>query len=190
MHVLRRTQAFTSSTSAQVTLLPIGTKALNFFREETLLTTYVSLGQNMDQQEIRSAADALTTMFLERSYDHILLVYNDFQSAAVQTTKVEQFLPIPLPPSSLEAPADCIYEPQKQKLLQILIPQLLQLVFYKALLMASVSEHGARMTAMNKATDNADELLQSLRITYNRLRQSSITQEISEIVAGVEALQC
>ena len=116
-----------------------------------------------------------------------MLVYNAFQSAAVQVPVVEQWLPVSDPTIiSLdpERTIDYIYEPSRTDLVATLIPHVLQIQFYKALLESNAAEHGARMTTMSKATDNAEELLKSLKLTYNRTRQAVITQEIAEIVAG------
>ena len=114
-----------------------------------------------------------------------------FQSAATQIPVVEQFLPIMRPPTNTESQetlTDYIYEPSKSALMDVLLPRALQVQLYNALLESNASEHGARMTTMSKATDNAEGLLKTLRLTYNRTRQAAITREIAEIVAGAEAL--
>ncbi|MEL6539480.1 MAG: ATP synthase F1 subunit gamma [Bacteroidota bacterium] len=180
---------------AQVTVLPIGKKAHSFFAKRgfQLRTDYVALSGQLRFAEAGQAAAALTQAFLQGTYDKILLVYNEFQSAATQAPVVSQLLPIAHQTAEENAVPtgnvrEYIHEPSKEALVETLVPQSLQIQFYKALLEANASEHGARMTTMSKATDNADELLQSLRLTYNRNRQAAITREISEIVAGSEAL--
>ena len=125
------------------------------------------------------------------TYDKVILVYNEFKNVATQIMRVEQFLPV-LPKQTEEEAAatatEYIYEPSKDFIVEELIPKSLKIQFYKAVLESNASEHGARMTAMDKATDNAGELLKELRLTYNRTRQAAITKEILEIVGGAEAL--
>ncbi len=171
-------------------ILPIGKKVQTFFakRDFQLVSDYVALSHDVDHASASQAAAALTSDFLAHKYDRIVLVYNEFRSAATQEPQAVPLLPMAAPDASLAPAADYIYEPSREALIEELLPQALQTHFYQALLEASASEHGARMTTMSKATDNADELLQSLRLTYNRTRQAAITREISEIVAGAEAL--
>ena len=130
--------------------------------------------------------------FRAGQYDEVVMVYNEFKNVATQIIRTEQLLPL----VQLEAPAaatptanvDYIFEPNKEEIVRTLIPQSLKVQLYKAVLESNASEHGARMTAMDKATDNAGELLKSLKLTYNRTRQAAITTEILEIVGGAEAL--
>lgn len=126
--------------------------------------------------------------FKNGEYDRIELVYNQFKNAAVQIQTTEQFLPIEMEEEENNTNFDFIYEPSKENIIQELIPRSLKIQFYKALLDSHASEHGARMTAMHQATDNATELIGSLTLEYNKARQSSITGEILEIVSGAEAL--
>jgi F-type H+-transporting ATPase subunit gamma len=119
-------------------------------------------------------------------------VYNQFKNAAVQILSNEQFLPVAKPQTTtgkVKQVADYIFEPGKEQIIAELIPKSLKLQFYKIILDSIASEHGARMTAMHKATDNADSLLKELRLSYNKARQASITKEILEIVGGAEALK-
>jgi F-type H+-transporting ATPase subunit gamma len=135
-------------------------------------------------------AEGLMQDFADRKYDKIEIIYNQFKNAAVQVLLTEQFLPI-LPPeddgSNLQV--DYIFEPNKEEIVQELVPKSLKIQFFKALLDSFASEHGARMTAMHMATDNATELLKELKLSYNKARQASITNEILEIVSGAEALK-
>ena len=136
-------------------------------------------------------AEQLVRDYLDGKCDKVVLVYNQFKNAAVQNVMVEQMLPIV--PQAAAAGAkkttnDYIFEPAKEELVLELIPKSIKVQLYKALLDSNASEHGARMTAMNKATDNAGELLRDLRLSYNKARQAAITGEILEIVAGAEAL--
>ena len=128
--------------------------------------------------------------FTDRSFDKIILVYNAFKNAASQVITTEQFLPIipSVNEGAKTATADYIFEPSKEEIVTNLVPNSLKIQFYKALLDSNASEHGARMTAMHKATDNAGELLKDLRLSYNKARQAAITGEILEIVGGAEAL--
>jgi F-type H+-transporting ATPase subunit gamma len=127
--------------------------------------------------------------FASGKYDKVILVYNRFKNAAVQVIENEQFLPV-LPPMNAETQSsvDYIYEPEKTQILEELIPRTLKVQLFKALLDSNAAEHGARMTAMHKATDNAGEMVKELKLTYNKARQAAITGEILEIVAGAEAL--
>jgi F-type H+-transporting ATPase subunit gamma len=177
--------------SEQIDLCIIGKKAFNFFKSRPyqLNTDYLPLAHQLKFEPASQAAEFMIQAFLDHTYDRIELVYNHFVSAASQIVQVETFLPI----LHLEAPEqalaiDYIYEPSKTELLEELLPRSLKIQFYKTLLESHASEHGSRMTTMSKATDNAEDMLKSLKISYNRSRQASITNEILEIVAGVEAL--
>jgi len=125
--------------------------------------------------------------FKSGKYDKIVLIYNKFKNAAVQSVETEQFLPV-IASASTEGNSDYIFEPEKEQILNELIPRSLKVQLFKALLDSQAAEHGARMTAMHKATDNASEMVKELKLTYNKARQAAITGEILEIVAGAEAL--
>ena len=133
----------------------------------------------------------LPKSFKEGNDYRIELVYNQFKNAAVQIQTTEQFLPVKIEESEEETNTnfDFIYEPSKEEIIQELIPRSLKIQFYKALLDSHAAEHGARMTAMHQATDNASELLKELTLQYNKARQATITGEILEIVSGAEALK-
>lgn len=134
--------------------------------------------------------ESLMQEFADKKYDRVDVVYNQFKNAAVQVLITEQFLPI-LPPEDdgTNLQVDYIFEPNKEDIVRELVPKSLKIQFFKALLDSFASEHGARMTAMHMATDNATELLKELKLTYNKARQASITNEILEIVSGAEALK-
>jgi F-type H+-transporting ATPase subunit gamma len=138
---------------------------------------------------VSAIANTIMDQFASGKYDKVILVYNRFKNAAVQIIENEQFLPV-LPPVNAEAQSsvDYIYEPEKTQILEELIPRTLKVQLFKALLDSNAAEHGARMTSMHKATDNAGEMVKELKLTYNKARQASITGEILEIVAGAEAL--
>jgi len=133
-------------------------------------------------------AEKLMNVFIDGSYDKIELVYNQFKNAATQIAQLEQFLPIEEIESDKEVSLDYVFEPSKEEIILELIPKSLKTQLYKAIRDSFASEHGARMTAMHKATDNAKELRDDLLLTYNKARQAAITNEILEIVGGAEAL--
>jgi len=133
-------------------------------------------------------AESLTHLFVDGEYDKIELVYNQFKNAATQIVVTEQFLPLAPIESKEVATSDYIFEPTKEEIVLTLIPKSLKTQLYKAIRDSFAAEHGARMTAMHKATDNATELRNQLKLTYNKARQAAITNEILEIVGGAEAL--
>ena len=133
-------------------------------------------------------AESLMQLFVDGEYDKIELVYNKFKNAATQIVMTEQFLPIVPMEGEADANLDYIFEPSKVEIVEQLIPKSLKTQLFKAIRDSFASEHGARMTAMHKATDNAGELRDSLTLTYNKARQAAITNEILEIVGGAEAL--
>jgi F-type H+-transporting ATPase subunit gamma len=135
-------------------------------------------------------AEKIMKEFAEGLYDKVEIVYNQFKNAAVQYVTVEQLLPLVPAESKTKSKSnnDYIFEPDKEELVLQLIPKAIKVQLYKAILDSQASEHGARMTAMSKATDNAGEILKELRLSYNKARQAAITGEILEIVAGAEAL--
>nr|WP_319572676.1 ATP synthase F1 subunit gamma [uncultured Draconibacterium sp.] len=137
---------------------------------------------------VSSVAEECMKSFADNNYDRIELVYNQFKNAAVQVQAAEQFLPVKMEESENNDNFDFIYEPSKEHIIQELIPRSLKIQFYKALLDSNAAEHGARMTAMHQATDNASDLIGSLTLEYNKARQAAITGEILEIVSGAEAL--
>jgi F-type H+-transporting ATPase subunit gamma len=161
------------------------------------------MGYNMDERfwgllsdatfdNVRAVAQAAQEGFLAGTYDRVELVYSQFRNAATQKFVVEPYLPIPKVAEDSSASSrnsDFIFEPSKEELLTVLMPKILNTQVFKAVLDATASEHGARMTAMDKASENAAELLRSLKISYNRARQAAITTELTEIVSGAAALQ-
>ena len=146
--------------------------------------------QNLHFESVQLCAEAAVKGFLNREFDAVDIVYSEFKNAASQKFVVEAFLPIP---KTKKAPgaatSDFIFEPSRDQILAELMPKILNTQLYKAVLDANASEHGARMTAMDKATDNANEILKVLRVSYNRARQAAITTELTEIVSGAAALQ-
>lgn len=152
--------------------------------------TFKDIFHHLSFESVQAAAQAARTAFEKGEFDVVELVYSEFKNAATQRFVTERFLPIPKISGKEKAiKADFIFEPEKETLISELMPKILNTQLYKAVLDAHASEHGARMTAMDKATENANELLRSLKISYNRARQAAITTELTEIVSGAAALQ-
>jgi F-type H+-transporting ATPase subunit gamma len=152
--------------------------------------TYKDIFLNLTFENVQKAAQAAMKAFEEKQFDAVEIVYSQFKNAATQKFEVERFLPIPKVESKAgTAKADFIYDPSKEELVKELMPKILNTQLYKAVLDSNASEHGARMTAMDKASENANEMLRSLKISYNRARQAAITTELTEIVSGAAALQ-
>ena len=176
----------------EVTILPVGKKSYDQFRKtkHTVIDQYWNVFSDLRFDRVKEAAEFAMNGFENGDYDHVVLVYNEFKNVATQIVRTEQFLPIAAQETEENSTVatDYIYEPSKDFIVEELIPKSLKIQFYKSVLESNASEHGARMTAMNKATDNAGELLKELKLTYNRTRQAAITKEILEIVGGAEAL--
>ena len=176
--------------NGQVSFIAIGKKAYDILKSKkyNVINDYNQVYDNLDYENISLIAQSIMQNFLDGEFDRIDLVYNQFKNAAVQILIDEQFLPVNLE-NAQTADFDYIYEPTKEHIVKELIPKSIKIQFYKALLDSHASEHGARMTAMHIATDNATELIRDLRLNYNKARQSAITKEILEIVGGAEALK-
>ena len=145
---------------------------------------------NLNFEAVQAAAQSAMKAFEQKEFDAVEIIYSEFKNAATQAFVAEQFLPIPrVAPKAGTKKADFIFEPAKEILIAELMPKILNTQLFKAVLDGNASEHGARMTAMDKASENANELLKSLKISYNRARQAAITTELTEIVSGAAALQ-
>ncbi len=183
--------------NAKVSMLCIGKKSDEFFKR----TEYHIIGSdlprhlnelfdNLTFDQVAPVAQLVMNAFANKQFDKVIIIYNQFKNAAVQILQEEQFLPVQKPESSSSgSKVDYLFEPSKEYIVTELIPKSLKIQLYKALLDSHASEHGARMTAMHKATDNAGALIKELKLTYNKARQASITNEILEIVGGAEALK-
>jgi F-type H+-transporting ATPase subunit gamma len=175
-----------------VTVMSIGRKSADYFgkRKCTLVGDFTGLFSNLAFDNVARGAEFIMQAFKEGKYDKVEIVYNEFKNVATQILRVEQFLPI-LPPTqdNTASQVDYIYQPGQEEIITGLIPKSLKVQLYKAVLDSNAAENGARMTAMDKATENAGELLKQLKLTYNRTRQAAITKEILEIVGGAEALK-
>ena len=177
-----------------VHVLCLGKKVTDAFRRSSLRADNKEYGSedifaDLKFDNAAEIAENVMTAYLSKKYDEVVIVYNSFVNAANQMVKTEQFLPIiPTISEGTTSAGDYIFEPSKEEIVEELIPKSLKIQFYKALLDSNASEHGARMTAMHKATDNAKDLQRSLKLSYNKARQAAITNEILEIVGGAEAL--
>lgn len=173
----------------QVHFFTIGKKAKDILKKRhQVVADHSGVYDMLTFEQVEVIAEALMELYANGTYDRIDLVYNKFKNAATQTVITEQFLPIAPAKEVTGAQADYIFEPGKAKIVEELIPKSLKTQLYKAIRDSFASEHGARMTAMHKATDNAKELRDQLKLTYNKARQAAITNEILEIVGGAEAL--
>ncbi len=185
----------TQMMAGQVDFIAIGKKGADFLRKKgyNVIFDGSELFDDLSFDRVAEIAKMIMGLFTDGEYDHVDVVYNRFKNAGTQILTEEQFLPIEVNQLAEESvPAsnvDYIFEPTKEYIVQELIPRSLKLQFYKAILDSHASEHGARMTAMHKATDNAGDLLKELGIQFNKARQASITNEILEIVGGAEALK-
>lgn len=176
-----------------VVIMPIGKKAFEYFTKHgyPLIDNYWTTFADLSFDNVRKAAVHAQEAFLRKEFDRVELVYSKFKNAATQEFVAEPYLPIPRVENKegKNSKADYIFEPSEEVLIKELMPKILNTQVYKSILDANASEHGARMTAMDKASENANELLRSLKISYNRARQAAITTELTEIVSGAAALQ-
>jgi F-type H+-transporting ATPase subunit gamma len=179
-----------------LSILFIGRKGYDYFRRRFrdihFITDFISVYDNPAYENVSAVARERMAEFTTGKYDAIEVVYSRFKNAATVFPTAEQWLPVPkmeVPAGAKLSKADYIFEPDQQQLLETLVPSILQLSFHKCLLDTQASEHGSRMTAMDKATENAEELLKTLKIHYNKKRQEAITTELGEIVSGAAALE-
>ncbi len=182
--------------NGNLSILCIGKRGYDFFRKRysdcRIIADHVDLFQNLGFDNVSPVARSLMDAFQNKDYDRVYVAFGHFRNAATQYPMVEQWLPVAkIQPEqgSIKKRADYIFEPDMKGLLNYLVPSILQTTFHRFLLDTHASEHGARMTAMDKATENAEDLLKELRINYNKARQEAITKEILEIVGGAAALE-
>jgi F-type H+-transporting ATPase subunit gamma len=183
--------------NSSVTIVPVGKKVHDAFKRTDYLISGLDIPHHNNElydklnfDTVSKVAEKIMAAFTSKEFDKVVLVYNQFKNAAVQIPTTEQFLPIEQQANSTTKAmtGDYIFEPSVEFIVNDLIPRSLKTQFYKAILDSFASEHGARMTAMHKATDNAKAMQRDLKISYNKARQASITKEILEIVGGAEAL--
>jgi len=173
-----------------VDLLTIGKKGNDILSKTyPVIDTRNDIYDDLTFDKVAEVAEKIMHLYVDGTYDKVEIIYNRFKNAATQIPQVEQFLPIKPVEGDANANADYIFEPSKEKIVLELIPKSLKTQLYKSVRDSFAAEHGARMTAMHKATDNATELRDDLKLTYNKARQAAITNEILEIVGGAEALK-
>ena len=180
--------------AGNVSVLTIGRKGTEFFtkRGYNVISSHDSVFDSLTYENVSAIASSVMNAFVNKEFDRVDIVYNQFKNAVVQRVAVEQFLPVEAPAESTvvsKSNTDYIFLPSKEEIVEELIPKSLKIQFYKSVLDSYASEHGARMTAMHQATDNAGDLIKELNLAYNKARQASITKEILEIVSGAEALK-
>lgn len=177
-----------------VHLLCIGKKAAEFFKKRNYTVIgeeFTNIFTRLSFDAVKEAGEYIMNLYAEKRYDKVSLIFNEFKNVATQVLRQEQFLPLASEKNietAKNSSTDYILEPSAEEIITELIPKSLKVKLYKAVLESNASEHGARMTAMDKATDNANEILKQLRLEYNRSRQAAITKEILEIIGGAEAL--
>ena len=191
-NVIKKTRQLAEEFSnKKVSLITIGKKGSEILgKKDKIISTHDYIFDDLNYEKADEISKEIMDSFKKELYDEVILVYNRFKNAATQIVETETFLPIEenLDEKSLKSP-DYIFEPNQSKIVNELLPKALSIKFFKALRDSFASEHGARMTAMHKATDNATELRDQLKLTYNKARQAAITNEILEIVGGAEALE-
>ena len=173
-----------------VSVLSIGKKSSEYFRNNNynVVSSHDDIFSDLTYDSVAKIAEDVMQSYLDLKYDKVILVYNQFKNAATQNVMSENYLPVESPKEEGAVIGDYIFEPEKKEIIEQLIPKSLKTQLFKAVLDSHASEHGARMTAMHKATDNASELKKDLTLSYNKARQAAITAEILEIVGGAEAL--
>ena len=183
--------AETTYAGKKVDFITIGKKGNDIIKKTyNVVSNNNAIFDYLTFENVAAISDELVQLFSDGKYDKIVLVYNQFKNAATQIIQAEQFLPLaPIQSDKPVSNTDYIFEPSKEEIVLTLIPKMLKTQLYKAIRDSFASEHGARMTAMHKATDNATELRDQLKLTYNKARQAAITNEILEIVGGAEALK-
>jgi F-type H+-transporting ATPase subunit gamma len=176
--------------AAQVDILSIGKKSSEYFTKNgfSVNSTHDQLFADLSFENVSKVAEGIMQQYVTGDYDKVVVVYNQFKNAATQIIMNENYLPIQTAENKEGIVGDYLFEPTKQEIVEQLIPKSLKTQLFKAILDSNAAEHGARMTAMHKATDNASELKKELTLTYNQARQAAITNEILEIVGGAEAL--
>lgn len=178
----------------QIRFIGIGKKAVEFLKKKKypVMASYETILDHCSFQEASEISEGLMQQFLHKEIDRVEIVYNRFKNAATQLLVNETYLPVHFEDTETSSSAgmnDFIFEPSREELYQQLVPSMTKMKFYQCLLESIAAEHGARMTAMHKATENASELTKQLNLTYNKLRQAAITNELIEMVSGAESLK-
>ena len=182
-----------NNADVKIDVKTFGKKGSDFFKKQKDFVHHIGdnddIWDNLSFENVAKEGDELIKDFINKKYDKIEVIYNQFKNASTQILTYETFLPITFDQESVNVNSDYIFEPSKVEIINSIIPQSLKTQLFKCFLDSSASEHGARMTSMHKATDNATNLLKELKLTYNKARQASITNEIIEICSGAEALK-
>ncbi|MBC7334695.1 MAG: F0F1 ATP synthase subunit gamma [Clostridia bacterium] len=189
-NVIRLAERELTAAGPEAVVLAVGRKGRDYFRRQKypLLRTYVDLGDDPSFPQARELARELMALFLEQAFDHLYLVYTQFLSPVRQQPQVVPLLPIRRP-TGAEKAVEYIFEPRPPLLFQSLLPRYVEVQVYQMLLEAKASEHGARMTAMEAATDNAEEMIKRLTLSFNKARQAAITKELADIVGTARAFE-
>ena len=191
-NIIKQTTALIKEDFAdkKVSILSIGKKSSEYFNNNNynVVSIHDEIYGDLNYESISNISESIMQDYLDLKYDKVILVYNQFKNAATQNVISEGYLPVESPNDDNASIGDYIFEPLKKEIIEQLIPKSLKTQLFKAVLDSHASEHGARMTAMHKATDNASELKKDLTLSYNKARQAAITAEILEIVGGAEAL--
>lgn len=192
-HIIRNaTEEMAKWETSQQSLIIVGRKAFEHFskRDYNLTSHYIDFFNELEFAHAEAISFELIRLFQENELDRTYLIYNEFKSAVQQRVVVEQFLPIvPVKPEHEKYPVGYIFEPSPEAILNELCPKHLNIQMWRVLLESSAAEHGARMTAMDAATENAQEMINGLTLYYNKVRQATITKELTDIVGGAEALK-
>jgi F-type H+-transporting ATPase subunit gamma len=193
-NVVRRAQRFLTENAdkyEEITVSTIGKKGRDSLkaRKVALRKDYTGVHAKLSFEKAHEIAGELSARFLSGEVDAVFLLFNEFKNAIAQVVRLKQFLPVETGPAEATASVDFLYEPSRTELLADIVPRHLDVQVFRALLDSGASEHGARMTAMEAATRNADEMIGALSLQYNRARQAYITKELSEIVSGAESLK-
>ena len=180
-----------NSKDKEIDILSIGKKGSDILSKKyNVISTHDEIFNDLNFENVSLIAEMIMKFFIDKKYDSVKIIYNNFKNAATQNVIIEPYLPILREATNENASSlDYIYEPSQEKIINELLPKSLKTQLLKSLKDSFASEHGARMTAMHKATDNAEELRDQLKLTYNKARQAAITNEILEIVGGAEALK-
>ena len=180
-----------NSKDKEIDILSIGKKGSDILSKKyNVISTHDEIFNDLNFENVSLIAEMIMKFFTDKKYDSVKIIYNNFKNAATQNVIIEPYLPILREATNENASSlDYIYEPSQEKIINELLPKSLKTQLLKSLKDSFASEHGARMTAMHKATDNAEELRDQLKLTYNKARQAAITNEILEIVGGAEALK-
>jgi F-type H+-transporting ATPase subunit gamma len=191
-NIIKRTTALIKQEykNCDCSIISVGKKSSEYFSKNNfnVISTYDDLYNEITFEAVSEIAESIMNDFANAKYDKVFLVYNQFKNAATQIIMNENYLPVETPEDESATIGDYIFEPSKEEIVDVLIPKSLKTQLFKAILDSHAAEHGARMTAMHKATDNANDLKDDLTLFYNKARQAAITGEILEIVGGAEAL--